>query len=509
MKVTIMGLGRNGGGVGSAGYLALRGAECTVTDMGDEKTLASSIEKLESLAGPHRPFRYVLGRHEMEDFTGADLVIKNPAVKPHSPYLAAARRVETDISLFLAASPARLIAVTGSKGKSSVSSAIHWVLEKARQGGGAEEKPARGRNLSKDGDPPSGGPLLPGKAYLGGNITVSPLSFLDKLGEEDDAVLELSSWQLGDLRGRKHPDHGRPLLKPRVAVLTAIMRDHQDRYGSMEPYVEDKRVIYRGQDRGDVTVAGADDDWGRGFLAESPGRPLPYSAGPLPPGTAGGWIDGGLGAGLARPSGGGDGPAVEVVPPNPLVPGGHQKKNLLAAALALLDLGLPAPFIRKSLGNFPGIEHRLEFFHEKKGVRFYNDTAATVPEAAAAAVETLTGGESPSGAAAPPLILVTGGTDKELDFSPLVRAAAKAAGVVLLAGSGSGKLIPLLNEAGIPYRGPCDDIDTAAGTALELAEKAARGGGAAVVLSPGCASFDMFRDEFDRGRLWKAAVIGR
>ncbi|MDR2072519.1 MAG: UDP-N-acetylmuramoyl-L-alanine--D-glutamate ligase [Spirochaetaceae bacterium] len=495
MRVTIMGLGLNGGGMESARYLALRGAECTVTDMKDEKTLLPSIEKLEALEGPHRPFRYVLGRHEMDDFSRADMVIKNPGVPPHSPYLAAARRIETDISLFLAASPARLTAVTGSKGKSTATSAIHWVLQKAREAS-----------------------LFPGRAFLGGNITVSPLLFLDGLTAADDVVLELSSWQLGDLRGRTRAGGTGALLKPRVAVLTAIMADHQDRYGGMEAYVQDKRVIYQGQDKVDLTVASGGDPWGRSFLAESPGRTLPYFGHELSPGTAGGWIEPDSGAGMVRLPG--ESP-VEAVPALLAVPGEHQKKNLLAAALALLDLGLPAPLVRNALGTFPGIEHRLEFFHQWKGIRFYNDTAATIPEAAAAAVEAFAGTK---------LILVSGGTDKNLDFSPLVRAAAKAQTVVLLAGTGSDKIALLLTQAGIPFQGPWDTVDAAAAAALTAAVHATGTAGAmgtasaepaagttpaetaagkvvTVVLSPGCASFGMFKNEFDRGRRWKEAVI--
>jgi UDP-N-acetylmuramoylalanine--D-glutamate ligase len=459
MKALIMGLGLHGGGLESARYLAGHGAELTVTDLRDEKPLAPSIEKLKA-AGISA--RYVLGRHDIEDFENADLVIKNPGVRPDSPYLQAAlnrgfARVETDISLFLAASPARLIAVTGSKGKSSTASALHWALNQARQRG-----------------------LLNGKAYLGGNITVSPLTFLDALSPEDDVVLELSSWQLGDLGDRR-------LLKPRAAVITAIMPDHLDRYGTMDAYVADKRVIYQGQDSGDLTVAG-DDSWGQSFRAETPGRPLVYAETPLPEGVSGGWVDGPSGPGLARIYE----EVFELVPAKLLVPGYHQKKNLLAAALALLDLGLPAGFIRESLGSFPGIEHRLEFFHENRGVRFYNDTAATIPEAAAAAV----------GAFEQPVVLVTGGTDKDLDFGPLVTAAAKAKGIILLAGTGSDKLTGLLSGAGIRYQGPFDAVDAAVRAALETAAA-----GDVVVLSPGCASFGMFLNEFDRGRQWKDAVL--
>ncbi|MDR2159373.1 MAG: UDP-N-acetylmuramoyl-L-alanine--D-glutamate ligase [Treponema sp.] len=507
MKVLVMGLGLHGGGLESARYLARHGAEITVTDLRDEETLAPAIKQLEEPAEgrPAFPVRYVLGRHEIDDFIKTDMVIKNPAVRPDSPCLAAARgagvRIETDVSIFLAVSPARLAAVTGSKGKSSAASALHWVLAAARgermtdrefpEGGGMETPP---------GSVPAGAPVLDGrtalhgKAWLGGNITVSPLSFLDELTAGDDVVLELSSWQLGDLRGRRR-DTGEALLKPRAALITAIMPDHLDRYGVMDAYVADKRVIYQGQEEEDVTVA-EDGSWGRSFHRESRGRPLTYSAAPLAGGVSGGWIAGPRGPGLVRlygavPPGINPGETVEAVPSRILTPGFHQKKNLLAAALALLDLGLPPALVRKSLGAFPGIEHRLEFFHETGGVRFYNDSAATIPEAAAAALASFD----------TPVILVTGGTDKNLDFGPLAAAAPRAKTLILLAGTGSVKLASLLGAAGIRFRGPFDSLDRAVQAAA-----AAAAPGDTVVLSPGCASFGMFLNEFDRGRRWKEAV---
>jgi UDP-N-acetylmuramoylalanine--D-glutamate ligase len=462
MKTVIMGLGLHGGGLESARYLARRGAELTITDMRDEKILAPAIKELENSPGVRAAsIRYVLGCHERADFEAADLVVKNPAVPPDSPFLLAARRVETDISLFLAASPARLTAVTGSKGKSSAASAIYRVLS--------------GREGS------------PGKARLGGNIAFSPLSFLDELGPADDVVLELSSFQLGDLKGRINSGGG-PLLKPRAAVLTAILPDHLDRYGTMDAYVADKRVIYRGQDQKDVTVAAAD-PWGRSFHRESPGRPLVYGSSPLPANTAGGWIPGPRYPGFGRKNPGDR--VVELVPERLLCPGPHQKMNFLAAALALLDMGLESGYIREKLGSFPGLEHRLEFFHQCAGIRFYNDTAATIPEAAAAAIAAFE--EAP--------VLVTGGTDKKLDFTPLVKAAARAKALVLLAGTGSDKLKGLFAAAGLSFRGPYDSLEAAVKAALDLAKP-----GDPVVLSPGCASFGMFLNEFDRGRQWKEAV---
>ena len=434
-----MGLGLNGGGLETAKFLLSRGAAVTVTDTKDEAALISSVNTLEAFATGHgyAAPRFVLGRHDTADFEAADFVVKNPIVHPDSPYLLAAKRVETDIGLFLAENPARLTAVSGSKGKSTTAAAIHHVLRRWH------EKTGRGR------------------AYLGGNSAVSPLSFLDGLAGDDDVTLELSSWQLGGLRG-KTDTAGRALLRPRVAVLTTIMSDHQNWYHGMEPYVADKRVIYRYQDETCATVT-TDDDWGRRFLSET--RAKKISAADAPP---------------------------ELQNIAPCIPGGHNKQNLVLAGLALAELELPLPFIAGALESFPGIEHRLECFCEHNGIRYYNDSAATIPEAAASAL-----------AALPGSVFITGGTDKDLDFSPLAAVCGKARAVILLAGTGTAKLIPLLVQNGIAYHGPFDTLAETVSSAVSLAVP-----GAAVLFSPGCTSFGMFANEFDRGRQFKAAIAG-
>ena len=463
MKVLVMGLGLHGGGLESARFLLKRGADVTVTDLRDEKTLKPSIEQL-----GHERVRYVLGKHEIEDFKKADIVIKNPGVRPDSPFLQAAKRIETDISLFLSESPARLFAVTGTKGKSGTTSALHCILAKDR---------------------------TVGRAFIGGNITVSPLTFLDELTENDDVVLELSSFQLGDIKNHVKPD-GSKLLKPAASVLTNIMRDHLDRYASMEEYVDDKRVIYRGQDISCIIIIG-DDDWGKSFCAETNARTIICSSkhSPLDEGISGGWIDSnGLGFARLYNFPGITDEIAELVPQRLRLPGKHQKYSMLNASLAAYGLGVKAQTIRSALADYTGVEHRLEFFHTAKDVRFYNDSAATIPEAAAACIEAL----SVLGA----LVLVTGGTDKNLDFFPLADAAKKAKHIILLTGSGSDKLKILLEKAGILFYGPFDDLDEAVRCAVNKASS-----GDIVALSPGCASFGMFLNEFDRGRKWKEAVV--
>jgi UDP-N-acetylmuramoylalanine--D-glutamate ligase len=476
-KVLVMGLGLHGGGLESACYFLKKGAEVTVTDLKDEKTLSSAIGKLEDTRTGLKcpPVRYVLGRHETGDFENADIVVKNPGVRRNSPFLKCARQIETDISVFLARSPARLFAVTGSKGKSGVSSALCRILSLAH-------------NLSGS-----------GKAALGGNITVSPLSFLNELAPVDDVVLELSSWQLADLRGRLRPDSSRPepLLKPKAAVITAIMPDHMNYYSSMEEYVNDKRVIYQGQDQDDITIAG-NTEWGRSFTGESRGRPVLYGDAPID-GESCGWVDN-SGAGLACLQGNfpGAGDIVELVPSS-IRAAKHERQNLLAAALAAYSAGVEPAVIREALLSYQGLEHRLELFHKVEGIEFYNDSAATVPEASAAAVEALSGR---------PLVLVAGGSDKNLDFSPLVTAAQSASSLILLSGSGSEKLKGLLDKARIGYSGPFDCIDAAARRAIEEAKKFCKETGSCnVALSPGCTSFEMFDNEFDRGRKWKEACL--
>jgi len=487
IKALVMGLGLHGGGLESARFLLKQGADVTVTDLRDEKILAPSIEQLDRICNElgGNPVRYVLGRHEINDFKNAALVIKNPGVRPDSPFLKASKRIETDLSLFLRRSPSRLFAVTGTKGKSGTASALHWILSSDRKSG---------------------------KAFLGGNITVSPLTFLDELAEKDDVVLELSSFQLGDIKNHAAADGSR-LLKPKAAVLTPVMHDHLDRYVSMEEYIDDKRNIYRGQDSSCITVAG-NDNWGKSFLGETKGRPLLCSLSPLGEDISGGWIDAD-GAGFARIKNPGKNKntepekeppphlteeTVELVPRCLLIQGNHQRQNMLSAALAAYGLGVNPDTIRGALASFKGIEHRLEMFHEADKIYYYNDSAATIPEAAAACIEALS--------ANAPLVLVTGGTDKNLDFSPLAQAAKKADEVILLAGTGSEKLKKLLNENGVKYKGPFDDLNDAVRYAVKAAENLKhKKNSCNAALSPGCASFGMFLNEFDRGRKWKEAVL--
>ncbi len=464
--ITVMGLGLNGGGLASARFFALRGARVTVTDMKDAAALAPSVEALESDPRiKNAQIKYVLGRHDISDFENADIVIKNPGVKYEgNPYLAAAKSIETDISIFLRFSRAPIIAVTGSKGKSSTASAIQYGLEQAGF-----------------------------SSFLGGNITVSPLTFLDETDGRTLAVLELSSWQLADLKGRG-------VLKPVIAVLTTVVPDHQNWYGSMEPYVADKKLIYADQDASCFTLCKYNDKWGDTFARETHGTPVRYDTAENSPlkfmtDTNGVWFDGNGTGQIRLPSRGETKPRT-LLPRDTAISGSHMKENLLNAAAVLVLTGVAPEKAGDILSRFPGIPHRLEFFFEKDGVRFCNDSAATVPEAAAAALRSCRGG----------IYLICGGTDKQLDFEPLVREIRRARSVFLLAGTGTDKLIPLLETEGVPFSGPYESLRRLLPELKKKLTEENTGTERTVLFSPGATSFGMFDNEFHRGNVFKQAV---
>jgi UDP-N-acetylmuramoylalanine--D-glutamate ligase len=446
LRVTIMGLGLHGGGLASALYFARLGAKVTVTDMKTESALAPSLEGLAGL-----PVRLVLGRHEAADFREADLVVKNPGVRVSSPFLqealAAGVRVETDLSVFLRSARNPVVAVSGTKGKSTVASAIHHGIRR------------------RDPD-----------ARLGGNITVSPLTFITppaSLRPEVPVVLELSSWQLGDLRGKG-------LLDPVVSVLTVIFPDHMDAYaGDMDAYVRDKRVLVEGQSSGHSAVLNFDDPLQADFAAHTSARLRSYSRESR---QADAWLEGE--AGVVRTD---RGPAA-ILDGSERLAGEHNRLNLLAAGLALYTFGLEPEDIRGSLRSFPGLEHRLELFLERDGLKFYNDSAATVPEATLEAARSMRD----------PFLLICGGNDKGLDFEPFRLVAPLARACFLLQGNATEKAMAALRRGGADPRGPFPTLEAAVRAALGEAEA-----GTSILFSPGCTSFGMFRNEFDRGRRFR------
>jgi UDP-N-acetylmuramoylalanine--D-glutamate ligase len=322
-KATVMGLGRHGGGVEAARFLARHGAEVTVTDLAAADELADSLAALADV--PIK--RYRLGGHAEVDFTSTNLVLVNPAVRLDDPHLALAARagaeLVTDIELLLDLCPAKIIGVTGSNGKSTTSAMIAAILE------------ADGR-----------------RTWLGGNIGRSPLPALDSMTADDWIVLELSSFQLAHLR---RPEERRKRRMPEIAAVTNCTANHLDWHADFADYRRAKQRLLAWQDAAGVVVLNTLDDEVSQWASIAAGRIATIAAD-------------------------------DAIPPL-AVRGKHNRINARCAAAAALAAGCGESAIARGLGNYHGLPHRLERVAEVAGRIFYNDSMATTPESVVAALE--------------------------------------------------------------------------------------------------------------------------
>jgi len=426
-RVLVMGLGLHGGGVGIARFFCERGARVTVTDLRSESDLKPSLDALNDC-----PIEFVLGEHREQDFRDADLVIRNPAVPIESPFLAVAREHDVPIDMemgifFRECDPARIIGVTGTRGKSTTATFIQHLLH------------------HHDID-----------AVLAGNIRRSAVTLLDSLTPGQTVVLELSSWQLEALDQHR--------LSPGVAVITNVLPDHLNRYPDMDAYAAAKGAIVRYQSAGDLAVLNRDNQLAAGFAASTAGEVRWFS----PDDNLPGWED-------AR------------------VAGDHNRANLAAAIAATGRFDIPAATIARAVATFKGVPYRLEQISERRGVRFINDTCSTTPDATLAALATVPG----------PIVLIAGGSDKQLNFAALGRRIAALGpsirSIILFPGEGTARMRP-----GLPP-GLLHDVATM-DEAVALANRHSRPGDA-VLLSPACASFGTFKNEFDRGDQFNDCVM--
>jgi len=438
-----MGLGRLGGGVGVAKFLIAQGAAVTVTDLDTADHLADSIAALGDTAACH------LGGHRPEDFTDADVVVVNPAVKPGNRFVELARErgvpIETEINLFFERCPARIIGVTGSAGKTTTVSMI-------------------GRALAGPG------------VWVGGNIGRSLLGELDAMSGDDWVVLELSSAQLERL--------GPTGRAPCISVVTNISANHLDWHGSMERYVAAKKHIVANQSAADVAVLNVDDEQLRVWAGGCAARVCPFS-------TAGELDDGVFvrGGSIVARLHGEETAVLDIA--DMKVPGAHNVSNAAAAVAACAAAGADLRRVGERLVGFEGAEHRLEFVREVGGVRYFNDSKATTPASSVAALRSFAG----------PTVLILGGRDKGVDYEGVAAEAARCRAVVLV-GEMAERLDALLAEkAPGPTRVRAGSFEEAVASAAALAEP-----GDVVLLSPACTSYDMFKNFEERGRAFKDIV---
>lgn len=374
--------------------------------------------------------RYVLGEHYEEDFKTCNLVVKNPAIPSESPYLAIAKAakipVEMEASLFFKLSPSKNI--IGVTGTKGKTTTTLLIYKILKQ--------------------------AKVKTVVAGTPKNSILEQLDKVTPSTFIVLELSSWQLESLKPAK--------ISPHIAVLTNIFPDHLNRYRNFQDYISAKKIIFQFQAKDDFFITSADFKITKKLAKEAKSQVVFFSKNLLP----------------------------KTVLKHLRLSGEHNISNLAAAFQVANILRIPQEIVTSALATFKSIPNHLEIVRKFEGVTFINDTTATIPEAAIAAISSI----------ANPIILLTGGADKNLnfaDFGKMINKKVKA--VVLLEGTATDKIEKEINKSKI--LGRFSDIKKAVKTTSETAQA-----GDVILLSPAAASFGMFKNEFDRGEQFKKVV---
>jgi UDP-N-acetylmuramoylalanine--D-glutamate ligase len=439
-RVTVAGAARSG--VAAAELLARRGARVTLSEVREDIGTADALREL--------GVRLERGGHRIETFTDADLVVLSPGVPAEQPAIAAARSrgvpVIAEIELAYRWLQGRVIAITGTKGKSTTTTLTGRILETAGF-----------------------------KVTVGGNIGL-PLSA--QVGESTPDtlhVVETSSFQLEQTES----------FHPWIAVLLNFSPDHLDRHPSVEAYAAAKSRIFDNQDAGDWAVVNADDPAVLEMARRSRARQRRFARrGPLPAGTVidDGWI-------VDRR--GGEPPRSERLVPLDAIHllGPHLVDDVMAAATVGAIAGATPPAMTAAVESFRGLEHAMELVRQIGDVRFVNDSKATNVESALRSVESFDGG----------LVPIVGGRFKGGDLRLLREPLNARAKAVVAIGEAKSLVRDALAGAVDVYT--ADTMSEAVARAFALAKPAGT-----VLLAPACASFDMFRDYAERGRVFKEEV---
>ena len=432
-KVLVMGLGRFGGGVDVAEFAARAGASVTVTDLAPADQLGDSISRLEESGR----VVFHLGSHDPADFEQADIVIANPAVPDDNEYLQIARRarrlVTSQMNIFFELCPAQIIGITGANGKSTTAALTAHLLEKTT---------SDIRNTTYE------------NVWLSGNIGNRPLlTTLDEIGPDDLVVLELSSFQLEQLVQIKKA--------PKVALLTNLTPNHLDRHGTFANYCAAKENIFKFQRLDEespvLSIFNAEDEigaqWYDKYRKDAGRTCVRFSADDVSEEISGVYT----------------------------LPGRANLSNLAAAIAIGRSFGVDDEQIKSCLPSFKGLPHRLEFVAEINGVCWYNDSIATTPASAIAALEAFDD----------PVIIIAGGYDKNLSFDELGEKISQKAKAAILIGQTARKIADAIHDTRIEHMKSLAE-------AVQAASRLSRRGDV-VLLSPACASYDMFDNFQQRG----------
>lgn len=448
-KTAVIGIGVEG--ISSAKFLLGKGVSVTILD----KKTKDKIDKKYLTEAKKLGAKLILGEKYLDDLSSYSFIVRSPGVKLNTQeikdVLESGANVTSQIKIFLDLCPSPVIGVTGTKGKGTTSSLIYEMLKK------------EGRD-----------------AYLGGNIGVPPLDFLDKLNEQSVVVLELSSFQLQDLK-----------KSPHIGVVLMVTSEHLDYHKDLEEYIDSKRNLLKFQSKDDFAVINMDYLASRESDIQTNGQIYQISRGDET--RKGCFIrEGKVVISLAE--GRFDRKVIDVVKTSDIIlPGVHNLENVCAATMASYLAGVSVKNIAEVLKTFKGLEHRLELVREVRGVKYYDDSFSTTPETAIAAINAFKN----------PEILILGGSSKRSDFKELGRVIRDAENIKAIIGIGEEwiRIKFELPNLQIPIVEGLKNMHDIVKEASKIADE-----GDVVLLTPACASFGMFKNYKDRGEKFKLEV---
>ena len=444
-NIAILGFGQEG--ESAANFLIEKGAKVSVLDVRSEDKFEP--DQLDTFRKKGVKFQF---DKYPEDFAKFDLVIRSPGISPLSSVIEKVKfqgiEVTSVTKIFFDLCPCPIIGVTGTKGKGTTSSLIYEMLK--RQGF---------------------------DAFLGGNIGLPPLEFLASLKSDSWVVLELSSFQLQDLTKR-----------PKIAVVLMVTSEHLDYHRDIPEYVDAKRNILRFQSHSDFAILNR--DYPASNESDIYTEAQIYNVSREGDAERGCYVREGFV--VIKPNGA----ELKVIPTaDILLPGKHNFENACAAAMAAYLAGVEIPSIAAVLKEFKGLEHRLELVRLFNGVHYYDDSFSTTPETAVAAIEAF---EEPE-------ILILGGSSKNSDFTELGRVIRDSNNIKAIIGIGEewGRIYAEVKSQNSKVKiiEGCSNMREIVEKAKGIAEV-----GDVVILSPACASFDMFKNYKDRGNQFKEEV---
>ncbi len=444
-KIVVLGLGKSG--LAAASFLAARGGQVTASDAKKEAELGSSLEELRRQGNIDLKLGALQGADLIHE--GVDLVVKSPGIPPYITPLLEAKRlgipVLSEVEVAYAFIEAPIIGITGTNGKTTTTTLIAEMLKEAGE-----------------------------RVHLGGNIGIPLLTLALDCRPRDVLVTELSSFQLEDIKE----------FRPHISVLLNMTADHMDHHGSFEAYLEAKANIFLNQQPGDYAVLNFDDPVVQSLGSRIKGQVVQFSRRETLP--AGVFVDRGNIVIAHR-----DAVQRVIALKDLALPGLHNLENSLAAVAAAHCWGVAPVHMAKVLSSFAGVQHRMEFVAEVGGVKFINDSKGTNTDAAIRALESYK----------EPIVLIAGGIDKGAGFEEFARIIRKKVAYLILLGETRGKIAGACRDAGFADYILVDSLEDAVRQAYTRARA-----GDVVLLSPACASWDMFTSFEERGKLFKALV---